>query len=1030
MFTRKNKGGEVNKKTRKGGLQKGGGDWLASTEYINKNRQGVPNIGNTCYLCALYQLLFSIEEFAILIMNFKVSYSDSKKLPKILMDSKITTLFKLFTDAVKAKEKGKQSKYDFAKSVFIQEITFKFGPVDISELLCYLLSQIFSHISGTDKTNKLTYEPVMIPMILFPGQNPYGRQQDPSEAIQELIKYIPQLGQIIGFSQTENKYYKPSSEKKILEVLNKDTTTFESEYSSKKFSGKQEHNDILKIKPDIGKDESLQELIFKIGESDVGSEFPLTDMDEETKTKIALTEPDKHNNKIAFYTKEDYSDMKDYIIIYFPRTFTDGNGANEKRYDNLIDPNQILTFGGKKYDRCGIICHLGDTGRYGHYVYEDESYPTDKKEFNDGNKNRFMKSTTDKYPNNNKPDESYAMKKAWSMLLYKKQGSSSPNEINTKLIEMIDNDNWKFVFNNNIADMVLMLKTQPKLINSTYKDGGVEITALMRQAENGTPNVLQFLVEKGADVNQKDNSNLKRTALDYAISRRNVDNILYLLSVDKLNISENKESLIQKIKSSKLKKEDEDIIGVTIDSKQSTIVDSEEEGKVEEGKVEEGKLIDEKQTIFTSIIGNDYYKVPFFANYNSLIKDLMKVKSIKIGDKQIYYIKQYQPYGDDIVFLPHLWNFWKDELNSKLTPEKNSLTRKGELQVWNIEKEKVTQLYGSESIKHVMIKYNNDKNYIVHHGLMSEGTRVPSSDTYPKMIAVSFKWTKRDDNIEIDDDKYFDKNTFYGIYEFVHDSNDDNNKINPDLININQLLETNNEENIKVFFEELSDNSAPEYVEEYDLLKTYEIDDETAIKNIKLFANSAFGIDVSILNTQPIQKEIFNSTTSAQDDTLIESQTFSSDNIKDSLIKAANTSITSEPILISDNTLIDSYKTTIKSEPILISDNMKDSLKEGANVAMNFQKKSKNELILPSSINEIQSVQPSQSTQKQYTIQFDTDGKIKIVTDTIQTPGQSLSEEIEDQYFKGNEYYVPSKTKEYTVTVTKYQDGKIMLINI
>jgi hypothetical protein len=294
-------------------------------------------------------------------------------LPGILKDPSITELFDAFIIAVKAKETKNQTKYDFTKSAFIKEITFKFGPVDIRELLCYLLSQIFSHISGTDETNELTYEPVMIPMILFPGQNPYGRQQDPAEAIQELIKYIPQLGQIIGFSQTENKYYKSSSETTSLVDLNKEKENFESKYLSKKFSSKQEHNDILKIKPDVGKDESLQELIFKIGESDVGSEFVLTGMDLNIKTQIALTSEDDKNNKIAFYTKEDYSDMKDYVIIYFPRTYTDSQGANEKRNDNLIDPNETLLFEKIEYIRCGIICHMGDTGRYGHYVYEDES---------------------------------------------------------------------------------------------------------------------------------------------------------------------------------------------------------------------------------------------------------------------------------------------------------------------------------------------------------------------------------------------------------------------------------------------------------------------------------------------------------------------------------------------------------------------------------------------------------------------------------------------------------------------------------
>jgi hypothetical protein len=1067
MFTRKNKGGEVNKKTRKykDSQQKGGGDWLASTEFINNKRKGVPNIGNTCYLCALYQLLFSIEEFAILIMNYYIQHTNNK--PKILEDKSITTLFKLFTNAVNAKEEGKQSKYDFTKSVFIQEITFKFGPVDISELLCYLLSQIFFHISGTDKTNKLTYEPVMIPMILFPGQNPYGRQQDPAEAIQELIKYIPQLGEIIGFSQTENKYYKSSSETTSLVDLNKEKEKFESNYLSKKFSGKQEHNDILKIKPDIGKDESLQELIFKIGESDVGSKFPLTDMDEAKKKQISLTGDDINNNQIAFYTKEDYSDMKDYVIIYFPRTYTDSQGANEKRNDNLIDPNETLLFEKIEYIRCGIICHLGDTGRYGHYVYEDESYSNNKKEFNDENPLKFMKSTTDKYQNNKKSDQQYAMKKAWSMLLYKKKEPNSLDKIDKKLIKMIDNDNWKFVFNNNIANMDLMLKTNLDLINSTYTDGGVKITALMRQAENGTQNVLQFLVEKGADVNQTDNSNPPRTALDYAISRKKVDNILYLLSVDKLNISKNTESLIEKIKSSKLKKEDEDIIVATIESKLTTDVNSEEEGKVEEGK-----LIDEKQTLFTSIIGNNYYKVPFFANYNNLVKDLMKVKSIKIGDKRIYYIKQCKPNmmiskkDNDIVFLPHLWNSWKDEF--KIKP----LTRKGELTLWKIgyTSKQVELIYSVTN--DVLKRYNSDKEYVVHDGLMSGATPVPPAALSPDLIAISFKWTPNKDS-----DTNFDNNTFYGIYEFV-----DEDKISPEFFNIGELLSKGKSDVIEKIFVSLKEipgnDQENELFRRYIIETNYKIDDETAIENIKLFAKPAFDIEVGELNA----KTLIQNTSISEIDNIkgslitavnvaIESQPISaSSNMEHSFEEAANTAIKSEEsqkksenelITSSDNvtdSLIKSANAAIESQPILTSDNVTDSLIKSANAEIDSQTKSEIELITSSSniensfkeaanksmelkpsspsskahqnINSVQTIQPTQSV-KTYTIQFESNGNIKIVTEKAQTPGQSLSHEMEDQYFKGNhEKYIPSNEKTYTVTVTTDPTSNKTIIEI
>lgn len=102
------------------------------------------------------------------------------------------------------------------------------------------------------------------------------------------------------------------------------------------------------------------------------------------------------------------------------------------------------------------------------------------------------------------------------------------------------------------------------------------------------------------------------------------------------------------------------------------------------------------------------------------------------------------------------------------------------------------------------------------------------------------------------------------------------------------------------------------------------------------------------------------------------------------------------------------------------SDDTEKSLTDAANVAIETQK-----IVIN---NEIQSDQPSQPTSsKQYAIEFDADEKIKIVTDPIQTPAQSLSEEIEDHYFKGNKYYKPTETNQYTVTVTKDITGKITI---
>lgn len=110
------------------------------------------------------------------------------------------------------------------------------------------------------------------------------------------------------------------------------------------------------------------------------------------------------------------------------------------------------------------------------------------------------------------------------------------------------------------------------------------------------------------------------------------------------------------------------------------------------------------------------------------------------------------------------------------------------------------------------------------------------------------------------------------------------------------------------------------------------------------------------------------------------------------------------------------------------SDDTEKSLTDAANVAMNSQKKTENELILLSSNDEIQSVQPSQPSQSDqtYTIQFDTNVNVKSITKNGQI-SQSLSDEIEDHYFKGNPgKYIPKNTN-YTVTVTKDMTGKITI---
>jgi hypothetical protein len=141
----------------------------------------------------------------------------------------------------------------------------------------------------------------------------------------------------------------------------------------------------------------------------------------------------------------------------------------------------------------------------------------------------------------------------------------------------------------------------------------------------------------------------------------------------------------------------------------------------------------------------------------------------------------------------------------------------------------------------------------------------------------------------------------------------------------------------------------------------------------------------------------------SQTKSVIESITPSS-NVENSFKEAANKSIQSQKysLIKAEDSLIKAEDSLIKAEDSLIK--AEDSLIK----AEDSSKEAANELTVP---------QPTQSI-KTYIIKFDATGNVKIVTEKVQPSGQSLSHEIEDQYFKGNhDKYIPSNEKTYTVTV-------------
>ena len=1002
MFTRKNKGGEVNKKTRKdrgskSNQQKGGGGFTSDVP----SRGGVNNIGNTCYLNSLYQLLFSIDSFSNFILQFS-----NEQITSVLSPEKMNLLFDFYTESLKSSYSDRannnpNSNYNKAKQLFIKETIYNryFGPIYQYKLLCILLYKIFNKINDSN-AKKLTYEPIIIPLILFPLDDPFDKQQDSSEALAALINKIPQLSSFIGFK----------------------TDTTNTVNTTKKI----DDSNIIIINSNNGNKSVSNHII--------------TDMTQKSS-----------DNTISEKTIT-YSASKDYIVVYCIRnvnTFATGTYVP----DNTKLKTQItideITIDAKKYKCHGIIYHSGDATTGGHYYFYDMSTSSNIRKFNDGapaQNNQFL--TDDIYQN-------------WAMLLYKSttaksNGGQLPNDLITFITET-KKDCFLFTMNDNVNNMDDMLKSNKDLVNCKY--GDTQMTALMYQTQHGTKDAMEFLINNGAKVNETDTSG--RSALFYAINRDKIDSskIKYLSEQPDIKLDVTSSDGDTPINSFTT-------IITTINLNFSETTADEIRGYLNPVKpTNAGKLTPLNKKYFY-YFGYDF-GIPYFTNYRN-----RRLPSDVFSHDNVHYIYQNVPNkknnNDDnnLVFLPQ---FWK----TKKIIYKN-FGFNGELQIYKKNGDKYEEILKPAN------EYNKKKNYSVHDDggddngkigkVLSDSLEVPITIGSNDKLFVTFKWTNNPQNEKFSELEKPEE-TFYGIYDFSKYVNGQDDEIIKEIEDFKKIVNPTSvstlvstsvpkvEPKLKINLASASATYKKPDGKELIINK----DDNFLVKiGTEL---GLIGTDVLKIETVETDKIKCKLTNSNKDFILNEQNITSFDNVTDEnkITKEATkktteatkktteaTTKTTEAkqyIEIMDPTTFDNLKKSEEEmeKTILAIPNMEDSLIKTANAAIESKlnsnaesvnvedslKKAANAAIESklSSLSSHDEIQPSQSKQK-YAIKFDVDGKIKIVTDTIQTPGQSLSEEIEDQYFKGNEYYVPSKTKEYTVTVTKYQDGKIMLIEI
>ena len=1044
MLTRKNKSNNINqnKKTRREVLQKGGGCTPDAD-----GRKGVDNIGNTCYLNSLYQLLYSIDGFSALIQSYQ--HENIESVLNVTQLDKMHIFYIIALDSEYADRiQGKNTYYNQAKNDLVSEIKHKnFGPVTQHKLLCILLNKIFNKICNTPNI-VLSYEPFFIPLILFPDDDPIDKQQDSNDALNMIISKIPLLGNFIQH-KIKTGSANPSG------------------------------------------DLSSMITIYAVNDGDSVSSCIATNLKQEDKEN-------KNNNRDVAYT-----DFKQYIVIYCSRhDFDENNRTYTKKNKKIINIDNFLTLENKKYKICGIIKHSGNTTNSGHYIFADK---TANRIIDDLEVINF--SEKDKYDSYFKNE---SMASNWAMLLYKKDDSQSSsqnvqNVQNTDLYELIDNNDFsKFIFvnNNNLNNMEEMLIETPDLIDDKYGDS--EMTALMYQTRYGTLEAMDFLIANGADINSKDKNG--HTAIFYAINHTGIDVSKIRLLVSQHNIDltvkynapqeeprrnpiEEAERIFKSNPRLHDQKKQQEILDLLTPATSTTSTTSTPAtatpatSKTSTSTTATSTTPVKKQILIPLELQNggsfgNVLKIPYFTNYRDR-RTIYYSYYYEIDGKIIYYVNQYVPFDKEgnndnynLVFLPH---FWKTQ---KII---NGFLLKGELTV-----------YDSKFVKLLDDNYNKHKSYSIHddaqnsrYKLLSDATEVPENIkieiTNRQRLYVTFKWKPFGETDELETFNKLDKSDemFYGVYDFFQNGGKDT-YIDPTItLKKNETVknETTIIDNMNEFYKQIiskqSTQSKPKPTEpkpkplsfepstqEITYKKnefTYDESDKTYKKNELTFKeNDSFLIQTGNRKTGEISKPQILTIKKVE-----ENQIIGDVNKKEIIINEKNIQIfdnvtenqklnTEKNIQIFDNVTKKQKLNTEKNKKIvqqnqdttpdldpkittitIIDPSIIEELEE--------KKKQLKEKIdslllgtsLVKSINESMPNQPSNESEQIYTIEFDVNGKIKIVTDQTQNSTQSLSAEIEDHYFNKNPgKYKPKDVNKYTVTVTKDTTGKITNIKI
>jgi hypothetical protein len=446
---------------------------LAPTYMPILSRNGLINPGNNCYLNALIQLLYDIDDFKNKILkkpqiidenktifdeyyNFKmisglissISQTSKTEFDKINDDSTKTTdqkeidinmllsnteenededddqiklksdvLSKLYGESVNS-ENYKEFNERFIADILSKEINIKTKLLELNEnekkkdkksLLILLLQSFFENISGTK--NNLTYEPLILPLLLFGNFN----QQETDEAFKKIYEILVfnddfQFFDTIGAMFNSNKYF-IKDENEFNENKNKTSDKLEKIVVSSKTEKEIIVN--LNLNYDLAAENfTIPILLEKQSEPQiirgtlVKTDNEITGFQEDYDNKNSNFTNDTFNS----FEKDTFNSFGKYILFYLKRENYITQALTEVN-DTPVEIEEIIDIDGKKYKAIGVIVRIGE-GYSGHFYYINLE---DKKKYDDSHINELI--------------ESEIMNKQWRMVLYKEYDDSVKDDV-------------------------------------------------------------------------------------------------------------------------------------------------------------------------------------------------------------------------------------------------------------------------------------------------------------------------------------------------------------------------------------------------------------------------------------------------------------------------------------------------------------------------------------------------------------------------------------------------------------------------